>query len=127
MRLAERGRFELPVGYEPTHAFQACALNHSAISPANHITLKNPFSERNLFSTWQESDSKARLPPPYLCPSVCIRGFQLPGHGSRPDYCLISSVRKSSAMVISNSGKSFSLKISLPARMPFSTMPYWLA
>src|SRR5205085_5316800 len=31
--LAERGRFELPVGYKPTHAFQACALNHSAISP----------------------------------------------------------------------------------------------
>ena len=34
MKLAERGRFELPVGYKPTHALQACALNHSAISPA---------------------------------------------------------------------------------------------
>ena len=33
MKLAERGGFEPPVGYKPTHAFQACALNHSAISP----------------------------------------------------------------------------------------------
>src|ERR1041384_2092246 len=32
-RLAERGGFEPPVGFKPTHAFQACALNHSAISP----------------------------------------------------------------------------------------------
>ena len=31
--LAERGGFEPPVGYEPTHAFQACDLNHSSISP----------------------------------------------------------------------------------------------
>jgi hypothetical protein len=31
--MAERGGFEPPVGYKPTHAFQACALNHSAISP----------------------------------------------------------------------------------------------
>ncbi len=30
--LAERVRFELTVVL-PTHAFQACALNHSAISP----------------------------------------------------------------------------------------------
>src|SRR2546423_1317372 len=33
--MAERGGFEPPVGFKPTHAFQACALNHSAISPAN--------------------------------------------------------------------------------------------
>jgi hypothetical protein len=33
MYLAERGGFEPPVGYEPTHAFQACDLNHSSISP----------------------------------------------------------------------------------------------
>jgi hypothetical protein len=33
--VAERGGFEPPVGYKPTHAFQACALNRSAISPAN--------------------------------------------------------------------------------------------
>ena len=31
--LAEKGGFEPPVGYEPTHAFQACDLNHSSISP----------------------------------------------------------------------------------------------
>ena len=31
--VAERGGFEPPVGYEPTHAFQACDLNHSSISP----------------------------------------------------------------------------------------------
>lgn len=31
--LAEKGGFEPPVGYEPTHAFQACDLNHSSTSP----------------------------------------------------------------------------------------------
>ena len=31
--LAERRGFEPRVGYEPTHAFQACDLNHSSISP----------------------------------------------------------------------------------------------
>src|SRR5436309_15452927 len=41
-RLAERGRFELPVGYKPTHAFQACALNHSAISPATSLLWPSP-------------------------------------------------------------------------------------
>jgi hypothetical protein len=40
-KLAERGGFEPPVRYKPTHAFQACALNRSAISPANHPNLKN--------------------------------------------------------------------------------------
>jgi hypothetical protein len=33
--LAERGGFEPPIGYEPIHAFQACDLNHSSISPAS--------------------------------------------------------------------------------------------
>ena len=31
--LAERAGFEPAVGYYPTHAFQACDLNHSSISP----------------------------------------------------------------------------------------------
>jgi hypothetical protein len=31
--MAERAGFEPAVGYEPTHAFQACDLNHSSISP----------------------------------------------------------------------------------------------
>ena len=31
--MAERGGFEPPIGYEPIHAFQACDLNHSSISP----------------------------------------------------------------------------------------------
>ena len=31
--LAERAGFEPAVGYEPTHAFQACDLNHSSTSP----------------------------------------------------------------------------------------------
>jgi hypothetical protein len=30
--MAERMRFELTVSF-PTHAFQACAFNHSATSP----------------------------------------------------------------------------------------------
>jgi hypothetical protein len=35
MYVAERGGFEPPVEYYPTHAFQACAFSRSAISPAN--------------------------------------------------------------------------------------------
>ena len=31
--LAEKAGFEPAVGYEPTHAFQACDLNHSSTSP----------------------------------------------------------------------------------------------
>ena len=31
--LAEEAGFEPAVGYKPTHAFQACDLNHSSISP----------------------------------------------------------------------------------------------
>ena len=31
--LAERAGFEPAVGYYPTHAFQACDLNHSSTSP----------------------------------------------------------------------------------------------
>ena len=38
--LAERGGFEPPVGYEPTHAFQACDLNHSSISPGFRIAVR---------------------------------------------------------------------------------------
>jgi hypothetical protein len=33
--LAERRGFEPRLGYEPKHAFQACDLNHSSISPAS--------------------------------------------------------------------------------------------
>ena len=32
--LAERVGFEPTIGYSPIHAFQACAFNRSAISPA---------------------------------------------------------------------------------------------
>ena len=37
------------MGYKPTHAFQACALNHSAISPANGITVTKLFKVSNIF------------------------------------------------------------------------------
>ncbi len=37
MKMAEREGFEPSVGYKPTHAFQACALNHSAISPVVYL------------------------------------------------------------------------------------------
>lgn len=33
--LAERRGFEPRIGYEPIHAFQACDLNRSSISPAS--------------------------------------------------------------------------------------------
>ena len=48
--LAEKGGFEPPVGYEPTHAFQACDLNHSSISP-NSIRLQDvPFAKREIIA-----------------------------------------------------------------------------
>jgi hypothetical protein len=45
--LAEKGGFEPPVGYEPTHAFQACDLNHSSISPnsSNAFNCLKPFGK----------------------------------------------------------------------------------
>jgi hypothetical protein len=48
--MAERGGFEPPVGYKPTHAFQACALNHSAISPAHSINSEEAFEPTQYFS-----------------------------------------------------------------------------
>ena len=33
--LAEQAGFEPAVGYEPTHAFQACDLNHSSTAPCS--------------------------------------------------------------------------------------------
>ncbi|CAG4883848.1 protein of unknown function [Georgfuchsia toluolica] len=33
LSMAERAGFEPAVGYEPTHAFQACDLNRSSTSP----------------------------------------------------------------------------------------------
>src|SRR5207249_8355835 len=48
VKLAERGGFEPPVGFKPTHAFQACALNHSAISPLVS-TLNKLFNLCNIF------------------------------------------------------------------------------
>jgi hypothetical protein len=40
--LAERGGFEPPIGYEPIHAFQACDLNHSSISPECGFAFTKP-------------------------------------------------------------------------------------
>src|SRR5438093_2520779 len=50
VNMAERGRFELPVGYKPTHAFQACALNHSAISPASKLHSEEALQPTQYFS-----------------------------------------------------------------------------
>ncbi len=55
--LAERGGFEPPVGYEPTHAFQACDLNHSSISPACSPSAKPPIIATIL-------GSSSPIPPP---------------------------------------------------------------
>src|SRR5882724_7079467 len=44
----ERG-IRTPGGFKPTHAFQACALNHSAISPTNDRTVKKLFKVCNIF------------------------------------------------------------------------------
>src|SRR5437870_3422593 len=48
MNVAERGGFEPPVGFKPTHAFQACALNHSAISPTWPISVHNSLPDASL-------------------------------------------------------------------------------
>ena len=44
-KMAERGRFELPVGY-PTHPFQGCALGHYATSPYNKLPI---YMEKSFF------------------------------------------------------------------------------
>ena len=49
MGVAERGGFEPPIPFWSIHAFQACALNHSAISPTNPPTVKKPLKVRNIF------------------------------------------------------------------------------
>ena len=72
-KLAERGRFELPVGYKPTHAFQACALIHSAISPlsASHLKCGSTFTRAIFFhAAWLEY--AARRPS---------QSFQVQTHG----------------------------------------------
>ena len=40
VHLAEKAGFEPAVGYEPTHAFQACDLNHSSISPCKSVIIR---------------------------------------------------------------------------------------
>jgi hypothetical protein len=58
-KLAERGGFEPPVGYKPTHAFQACALNHSAISPSLEEMWRPAQNEATIF---KESTSRVQGP-----------------------------------------------------------------
>ena len=41
--LAEKAGFEPAVGYKPTHAFQACDLNHSSISPCKRAIIRSVF------------------------------------------------------------------------------------
>ena len=54
--LAERAGFEPAVGYEPTHAFQACDLNRSSISPEPRIL------------AWRRSVARCQLlPAPVAC------------------------------------------------------------
>src|ERR1035438_8605653 len=70
LNLAERLGFEPRVGYKPTHAFQACALNHSAISPASANPL---WGSRQRCAMFFHSRGEARTPltrllnPPVLC------------------------------------------------------------
>ena len=40
LKLADKGGFEPPIGYEPIHAFQACDLNHSSICPKLIVLLE---------------------------------------------------------------------------------------
>ena len=47
-KLAEREGFE-PTVVLPTHAFQACALNHSAISPPSQSKVKESSPACNVF------------------------------------------------------------------------------
>jgi hypothetical protein len=63
--VAEREGFEPPVVL-PTHAFQACALNHSAISPPSGHNVKNGTGWRNAFSPepWhRDAPPKTTIPP----------------------------------------------------------------
>src|SRR6266699_2990864 len=94
--LAERGRFELPVGYKPTHAFQACALNHSAISPSAPATLKKPHNGRNIFrypgrndvtcrAGWEMEDGQAGRPEQDTLKTPSFK-LQTPGKLQAPSF-----------------------------------------
>ena len=67
--LAERGGFEPPIGYEPIHAFQACDLNHSSISPGFavagwHVDEARDYSKTSLRSVpWIRRTRKKPLRP----------------------------------------------------------------
>ncbi len=60
--LAEKGGFEPPVGYEPTHAFQACDLNHSSISPTLRFSDYNCLAKRKIIA-WSGVESSPIFAP----------------------------------------------------------------
>jgi hypothetical protein len=66
--LAERGGFEPPIGYEPIHAFQACDLNHSSISPACFSALTEPHIIARILCSTSEF-----LHPPFSTTKVPTR------------------------------------------------------
>ena len=71
--VAERRGFEPRVGYEPTHAFQACDLNHSSISPG------------------RGSIASGRRDPPEPAPRSDA-AWRDPRCGSRPTYLMLLSM-----------------------------------
>jgi hypothetical protein len=70
--LAEREGFE-PTVVLPTHAFQACALNHSAISPPKRRKLLHLPAPRQQFchSTRRSASARGRVSPHFRIPAGC--------------------------------------------------------
>ena len=58
--MAEKAGFEPAVGYKPTHAFQACDLNHSSTSPDKRAIIYRALKLiGGLFSFWHTANDMA--------------------------------------------------------------------
>jgi hypothetical protein len=88
--VAERGGFEPPVGFKPTHAFQACALNHSAISPAHIIYCEEAFEPTQYFSARNGGVFEAGYQNGCLKPQEFERrkNFRVPVVGTVTESCV---------------------------------------
>ena len=89
--LAERAGFEPAVGYYPTHAFQACDLNHSSISPGGGI-LAEAFSITKRKRKKPDLSRPRRTPPRHVAITLHFRARQ-----RKPK---IPAIREASKMAI---------------------------
>ena len=61
------------MGFKPTHAFQACALNHSAISPAANLNMAvEPLVRNGVFAAGPAPETTNRFPASYDSGNVVV-------------------------------------------------------